>query len=192
MPVEARGDPVIEDEGVPRKPSARLERRGHAVEGAAPIGPRRQVKQGSKGAVDQRGGLFEDEIAHVAETQIEVHARRRRTLASLRKHLRRRVDTDDAPPGRARHRNRDTPVPDRELDDRSVGFARQGNVERHVGGHMRRPLLVDSRVFLVPGHRRMLRSAARSAASQGASEQWKPLIEYPPHDVLAFRPGHKM
>jgi hypothetical protein len=44
LAVEASGDLVVKCEGIPGKPPARLERDGDALEGAAAVGPRRQVQ----------------------------------------------------------------------------------------------------------------------------------------------------
>jgi hypothetical protein len=44
LTVEARGDLVVEGEGVPGEPATRPERGGDAFEGAAAVGPGRQVQ----------------------------------------------------------------------------------------------------------------------------------------------------
>jgi len=47
LAVQARGDVVVEGEGVPGEPSPGLERGGDPFEGAAAVGPGRQVQQGA-------------------------------------------------------------------------------------------------------------------------------------------------
>jgi hypothetical protein len=54
---------VVESKGVPGKPPARLQRRRDSVEGPTSIGPRREVQERPKRAVDQRGRLLEPEVA---------------------------------------------------------------------------------------------------------------------------------
>src|SRR5436190_1760106 len=57
-----------------------------------------------------------------------------------------------------RNGNRDAAVPDRQLDQRAAGLAREVAVERDVGGHFRRPLLVALREGFVPADAPMLRA----------------------------------
>jgi len=51
--------------GAPRRP---------AQKGPAPVDPAGQVQERASGTVDQRGGLFQFKIAHVAKVQIEFYA----------------------------------------------------------------------------------------------------------------------
>ena len=60
LAVEGGGDPVVEGERVPGEPPGRGERGGDALEGAAAVGPGRQVQQGAGRAVDQRRGFAGD------------------------------------------------------------------------------------------------------------------------------------
>ena len=83
------------------------------------------------------------------------HARRGRAGPGLLEHRRRGVDADDLLAGRLRDRDRDPPVPDRQLDQRPVRLAGQRDVEGDVGRHVRRPFLVAVRERLVPAHRPM-------------------------------------
>ena len=155
LAVQARRDPVVEGEGVPGEPPARPERGGDALEGAAAVGPGRQVQERPERAVDQRRRLVQGEVAHVALAQVELHARLGRTGTGLLEHRRRRVDADDRPAGRLRDRDRHPPVPDRQLDQRPVRLAGELDVEGDVGRHGRRPLVVAVRERLVPAHRPM-------------------------------------
>lgn len=107
-------------------------------------------------AVDQRRRLLELEIAHVALAEVELHTSLGRIDAGLREHCRRRVDPHHAPSGLASNGDRDTAVPDRELDDKPTGLTGQLDVERHIRRHMRRPLLVANRECLGPAHEPML------------------------------------
>ena len=113
LAVEARGDPVIEREGVPGEPSARPERRRDPFEGPPAVGPGRQVQERAERAVDQRSRLVEREVAHVAFVQVELHTRLGRPVAGLLEHRRRRVDSDHPPAGRLRNGDRDPTVADR-------------------------------------------------------------------------------
>jgi hypothetical protein len=72
--VEARGDVVVEGEGIPGKPAVRQERGGDPLEGAPAVGPGRQVQQRAERAVDQRRRLLETQVAHVGLAQVEPHA----------------------------------------------------------------------------------------------------------------------
>jgi hypothetical protein len=62
LAVEARGDPVVEGKGVPGEPPFLPERGGDALEGAAAVGPGRQVQERAERAVDQRRRLVESVI----------------------------------------------------------------------------------------------------------------------------------
>ena len=68
------------------------------------------------------------------------------------------------PAGLARDWDRDAAVSDAKLDEQSVGFARELDVERHVLGHVGRPLLVLEREPFRPAHPAML----------GQSPGWPP------------------
>ncbi len=68
-----------------------------------------------------RGGLCQLKVAHVAKAQIEVHACLAGTYSSLLEHRWRGVDPEDTAAGPACERDGDTTVPDRKLDEQTVG-----------------------------------------------------------------------
>jgi hypothetical protein len=111
---------VVEGERVPGEPPARPRRCGHGLEEAAAVGPGGQVQQRAERAVDQRRLLVEVRVAHVGLDQVEFHARVGGAGAGLRQHRGRRVQADHPLSRRPRDRDRDTPVPDREFDQRFV------------------------------------------------------------------------
>jgi hypothetical protein len=115
------------------------------------------VQQAAERAVDERRGLVELQVAHVALAELELDAGRLGPFAGLLEHRRRRVDPDHGAAGRLGNRDRDAAAPDRQLDDRAVCRLRQLDVERHVLGHRRRPLVVALGEALVPAHAPMLR-----------------------------------
>src|SRR5262245_40978826 len=117
--VEGRRDAVVEGIRVPREPSTRSEARGYPLERPAPVGPGRQMEERPERAVDELDGLVELEVAHVAETQVELDARLRGVRTCLLEHRRRGVDPDDGPTRRPGDRDRHPPVPDRELHERA-------------------------------------------------------------------------
>jgi hypothetical protein len=116
------------------------------------------MQQRAERAVDQRGRIVDFEVAHVALAQLELDAGVCRVRARLCEHRRRRVDAEHAPADRLRDGNRDPAVADGELDHRPGGLTREPDVERDVGGHRGRPLLVAVCERLVPAHPRMLRT----------------------------------
>ena len=65
----------VEDERVPGEPAAGAERRGDALEDAAPVVPGGEVEERAVWAVDERRRLFELEVAHVALAELDVDAR---------------------------------------------------------------------------------------------------------------------
>ncbi len=153
LPIEACRDPVIEGEGVPSEPSTWSQRRRDALEGATAVGPGRQVQERAERAVDQRRRLVNGEIAHVTLAQVKLYTCLARTQARLLEHGRRRVDADHWLAGRLRNGNGHTAIPDCKLDERPLCRARKLNVERDVGRHGSRPLLVAVGKRLVPTHR---------------------------------------
>jgi len=144
------------------KAPARQERSRHALEDAAPVGPRREVEECPVRAVDERRRLVELQLAHVAESEVEIGVQ----LPRLREHRRRQVDADHGSPDRARDRRRDPSGPDRELDHRPVRLLRERAVERDVGRHVRRPLVVPLRERLVPAHATILARSAHEKAHE--------------------------
>jgi ubiquinone/menaquinone biosynthesis C-methylase UbiE len=153
LAVEARRDPVVERKGVPGEPSSRPERRGDALEGAAAVGPGRQMEESSERAIDQRRGLVEGKVTHIALMQVELDASLGRAHTGLLEHRRRRVDADHRSAGRLRDRDRDPPISDRKLDERPVRLACELDIEGDVPRHVSRPFLVAARERLVPTHR---------------------------------------
>src|SRR5439155_25994269 len=75
-----------------------------------------------------------------------------RALPRHLEHRGRRVDPEHRPRDRLRDRNRHSPVPDSQLDDRPVGLARQPDVERDVLRHVRGPVVVDGGERVVRAH----------------------------------------
>jgi len=151
LAIEVRGDVVVEGQGVPGEPPLRPERDGDALEGAPPVGPGRQVQQRTERAVDQPRWLVEGQVMHVTFAQVEVHAHLGRAGPRLSEHGRRGVDADHSLAGSLRDRDRDPPVPDRELHQRPIGRTGELDVEGDVGRHLSRPLLVPVGEPLVPG-----------------------------------------
>ena len=149
LAVDPCGDPRVEDEEVPGEAPAGAEGGVDPFEDAAPVGPGRQVAQRAEGAVHEPGRLVQLELAHVAFPQLELDARRGRTLPRLGQHRRRRVDPEHGPARLAGDRDRDAPVADRELDERALGLAGELDVEGDVRGHVRGPVVVDGREGVV-------------------------------------------
>jgi len=110
------------------------------------------VEERSSRTVDQRGGLFQIKVAHVAKVEIQFYACLGGTYPRLLKHRWRRVDSDDAATSLACNRDGDTTVPDRKLDEQTVGFCGEPDVERHVFGNMGRPVRIPDCERLRPTH----------------------------------------
>ena len=72
------GDVGIEDERVPREAAARAKRRRDALEEPAPVSPGGEVEERAERAVDERRGLLQLELPHVALAELDVDARPRR------------------------------------------------------------------------------------------------------------------
>ena len=94
------------------------------------------MQERAERAVDQRRRLVENQVAHVALAQVELHTRLGGTSTGLREHRRRRVNADHALASRLRDRNRHPPIADRQLDQRPVRLARELDVEGDVGRHL--------------------------------------------------------
>src|SRR5215212_5753301 len=103
---------MVERKGVPRKATARAERRGDSFKRASAVSPGRQVEKRTEGAVNEGGWLVEGKILHVALAQLEFNTGLRGAAAGVLEHRRRGIDADDAPAGRLRHRDRDPTVAD--------------------------------------------------------------------------------
>jgi len=180
--VEPRGDVVVEGERVPGEAAARAQRLRHPLEDGAPVGPRRQVEERAERAVDQCGGLFQVELAHVAQMELELDACRGGALTRLVEHRRRRVDPDHGPSRRLRDRNRDAAVADRELDERAACFPREPDVEVDVCRHLRGPLVIAVREGLVPAHAPIVRAWPTRGDDHGASRHdggtWEPSVAH--------------
>ena len=100
---------MVEHESVPGEPSARTQSRRDPFEGAAPVGPRRQVEQRPERAVDECRRLVECELAHVAFMQLELDPRLGSMGPRLLEHRRRSVDSDHRV-GRSQARQGSRPV----------------------------------------------------------------------------------
>ena len=70
--------------------------RGHPLERAAAVGPRRQMQERAEGAVDERRERVQGKIAHIALPQVEVHARLDRPVTGVFEH-----GLENSPPGPA-------------------------------------------------------------------------------------------
>jgi hypothetical protein len=134
------------------KAPARLQRCRDPLEDAPLVLPRRQVEHRAGRAVDERGRLVQRELPHVFLAQLQLDTRLGRAHPRQLEHRRRGVDPEQRPPDRLRDRNRHPPVPDPQLDHRPAGLARQLDVERHVLGHVRGPVVVDGRERVVRAH----------------------------------------
>jgi hypothetical protein len=70
LSVQAYRELVVEGESVPCESPARPERSGDTLKGSAAVDPTGQVEERSSRTVDQRGGLFQIKVAHVAKVEI--------------------------------------------------------------------------------------------------------------------------
>ena len=113
-----------------------------------------QVEKRAIGNVDQRRGLVELELAHVAEAQLERQAGR--SLPPDLEHRRRRVDAEHGLARRAHDLDRDPPAPHHQLDDRPVRLAGERDVVGHVLGHVGCPRVVDGSPGVVFAHPRVV------------------------------------
>ena len=114
------------------------------------------MQERSEWAIDQGRRLVEREFAHVSLVQVELHSRLGRTGASLVEHRWRRINAYDPLTSRSCDRDRDPPVPNRQLDKRPSCLDGEFSVEGNVGSHVSRPFLVAVREYLVPTHRSIL------------------------------------
>jgi hypothetical protein len=100
--------------------------------------------------VDQCWLLFEREVAHVRLAQLDGH-----TACLFARDVEHRgggFEAEDALPRLPRHRDRDPPRTDGELDDRPICLAHQLGVERDVGLGIAYPGVVDVRPGVVFAH----------------------------------------
>src|SRR5579862_700672 len=192
-PVQRDGDGVVEREGIPREPAARPQRAGNALERPPSVLPGREMQQRAERAVDESRRLLELQVAYVVLPQVELGTGLGGTRPRVLEHRRRGVDSDHPPPGLERDRDRDAPRADRELHDRPVGLAGQRDVERDVGRHRRRPLLVAGGERLGPAHERRrgprcqaptwFPDGSRSTATQRSPSGYGGVTSSPPSAV---------
>ena len=134
--VQAGGDPMIQRERVPRESSARSKRGGDPLEAS---GAGRPTSAGA--AARGTGNRSAPPARRARDRACHPRAGRARPRPRPCAHVPAPASraTESIPrtrlPGRPRDRNRHTSVPDRELDERPVGLARQLDVERDVSRH---------------------------------------------------------
>src|SRR5262249_30529154 len=150
LPVELRGDAVAERERVEPEAATGAERPRDALEGSPLVMPTVQVEKRPEWNVDERRGLLELEVPHVAEPELEREARR--TLTRDREHRGRGVDAEDRLAGLAHNLERDAAAPHRELHDRSIRLPSKLDIVGDVLRHMRRPRVVDRRPGVIFAH----------------------------------------
>ena len=149
----------------------------NALEDPSPIRPRGQVPERAEGAVDEAGRLIQLEVAHVGLAQLDVDTGPGDALACLREHRGRLVDSDHAAAGLAGDGDRDSPVADRQLDERPLALAGELDVEGNVRRHVRRPVVVDRRERFVNAHE-----------ADGIVARWTPRRSRAKHGPRSPRP----
>jgi hypothetical protein len=144
---------MVKDERIPREPAARSERCGDVLERASAIRPSRKMEQRPERAVDQRRGMVECQIPHIAQAKVKIHARCFRPNPGLLEHRRRGVDPHDSAASGLGHRNRYPAVTYGQLDEVSICFLGETAIERNVGRHLGRPRVIPLGESLFPAHR---------------------------------------
>src|SRR2546429_5248908 len=113
---------MVECERVPGEAAVRPKRCRDALEAAATIGPRGQMQQRPRRAVDQGGRLLDFKLPYVSFTQVELDSLLNCAYPSLREHRRRRVDPYYSPARCLSNRDRNAPGANCKLDQRPVSL----------------------------------------------------------------------